>query len=81
MALALTLRSFTSTLLPVRTIGTFSQTRTRSPARFGQKKLVASNLTGFEKLTMPVRHVLICYARCDVEHDNTALAIDIIAIS
>ena len=31
MVLAFTLRSFTSTLLPVRTIGIFSQTRTRSP--------------------------------------------------
>ena len=31
MALALTLRSLTSTLLPVRTMGMFSQTRTRSP--------------------------------------------------
>jgi hypothetical protein len=31
MVLALTLRSFTSTLLPVRTMGMFSQTRTRSP--------------------------------------------------
>jgi hypothetical protein len=31
MDFALTLRSLTSTLLPVRTMGMFSQTRTRSP--------------------------------------------------
>lgn len=31
MALAFTLRSLTSTLLPVRTMGMFSQTRTKSP--------------------------------------------------
>lgn len=33
MVLAFTLRSLTSTLLPVRTIGIPSQTRTRSPSK------------------------------------------------
>ena len=30
---------------------------------------------------MPVRHVLICDARCNVKHDDAALAVDVITIS
>jgi hypothetical protein len=30
---------------------------------------------------MPVRNVLVCDSRCDVKHDNTALALDVISIS
>ena len=34
----------------------------------------------FAVLTMPVWHVLVSDARSDVEHDDTTLAVDIIAI-
>lgn len=30
---------------------------------------------------MPVGHILVCNTGCHVEHDDTALAIDIVAIS
>lgn len=33
------------------------------------------------KITMPVGHVLIGNARCHVEHDDTALALDVITIA
>lgn len=33
------------------------------------------------KLTMPVWHILVGDTRRDVKHDNSALAIDVIAIS
>ena len=32
-------------------------------------------------LTMPIRHILIGDARSDVKHNDTALAVDIVAIS
>jgi hypothetical protein len=32
-------------------------------------------------LTMPVGHVLVSNARCNVEHDDAALAVDIITVS
>ena len=34
-----------------------------------------------EMLTVPVGDVLIGDARCDVEHDDTALAVDVITVS
>ena len=36
---------------------------------------------GEEMLTMPVGDVLVSNARCNIEHDDAALAVDIIAIS
>ena len=30
---------------------------------------------------MPVGHVLVCNTGCHVEHDDTALAVDVVAIS
>ncbi len=59
-------------------MGTFSQTRTRSPAKR------VRGLPGFEvegSLTMPVGDVLVGDTRSDVEHDDTALAVDVVAIS
>ena len=77
MVLALTLRSFTSTLLPQRTIGTCSQTRTRSP---NINQLLVFSYEG-RKLTVPIWHILVGDARCDVEHDDAALAVDVVSIS
>ena len=31
--------------------------------------------------TMPIGYVLVCDSRCNVEHDDTALTIDVVAIS
>ena len=78
MVFALTLRSFTSTLLPHSTIGTCSQTRTRSPVGF---VTLALDAVEFGILTMPVWHVLVGDTRCDVKHDDAALAVDVVAIS
>jgi len=78
MVFALTLRSFTSTLLPHRTIGTCSHTRTRSPV--GHVTLMLEAVKP-GMLTMPVWHVLVGDTRSDVKHDDTALAVDVIAIS
>ena len=36
---------------------------------------------GEEMLTVPVGDVLVSNARCNIEHDDAALAVDIIAIS
>ena len=33
------------------------------------------------KITMPVRHVLVRDTRRDVEHDDTALALDVVSIA
>lgn len=81
MVLALTFRSFTSTLLPQRTMGMFSQTRTRSPI----KGVRASGLTrrggGGFKRTVPVGDVLVGDAGGDVEHDDAALAVDVVAVA
>jgi hypothetical protein len=30
---------------------------------------------------MPVGHVLVCDTRCDVEHDNAALSVDVVSIT
>lgn len=78
MDFAFTLRSLTSTLLPVRTIGMFSQTRTKSP-----KKILAAFLQNMECLqrTVPVGDVLVCDTRGNIEHDNTALAVDVVAVT
>ena len=79
MVLALTLRSFTSTLLPQSTIGTCSQTRTRSPtAIFSDRSFC---LRHDILLTMPVGNILICDAGSDVEHDDAALTVDVVTIS
>jgi hypothetical protein len=32
-------------------------------------------------LTVPVGHVLVSNARCNIEHDDAALAVDIITVS
>ena len=77
MVFALTLRSFTSTLLPQRTIGTCSQTRTRSP----MIHLDASPFCRESKLTMPVGYVFVRDTRRHVEHNDTALAVNIVAIA
>jgi len=34
-----------------------------------------------DKVTMPVGNILVGYARCDIEHDDTALAVDVITVS
>ena len=79
MAFALTLRSFTSTLLPQRTIGIFSQTRTRSPIA-GQ---VFMPLTvGRRRVpTMPVGNILVGDTGCDIKHDDSALTVDVVSVS
>ena len=33
------------------------------------------------QITMPVRHVLVGDARCDVEHDDGALALDVVPVT
>ena len=38
-------------------------------------------LADTHEVTMPVRHVLVCDARGDVEHDDAALAVDVVAIA
>ena len=77
MVLAFTLRSLTSTLLPQRTIGTCSQTRTRSPSKGLIVHLESSKL----RRTVPVGNVLVGNSGCDVEHDDTALSVDVVPIS
>ena len=80
IAFAFTLRSFTSTLFPVRTIGTFSHTRTRSPiptcqnnGGFGHANSIA--------LTVPVWYIFVRNARSDIKHDDATLAIDVVTVS
>lgn len=57
----------------------FSQTRTRSP------KLLVSLLTQGTcragKHTMPVGNVLVCDTGCHVEHDDTALSVDVVSVT
>ena len=36
---------------------------------------------GSLSLTVPVGDILVCNARSDIEHDNTALAVDVVSIS
>ena len=81
MVLALTLRSLTSTLLPQRTIGMFSQTRTRSPRHCQHKAVKVRPSRSKERHTVPVGDVLVGNAGRHVEHDNTALAVDVVAIT
>jgi len=38
-------------------------------------------LADADKITMPVRHVLVCDARRHIEHDDAALAINVVAIT
>ena len=78
MVLALTFRSFTSTLLPVRTMGMFSHTRTRSPEV--HISWIARNQYP-KALTVPVGNVLVGNPRGHIEHDDAALAVDIVTIS
>lgn len=79
MVLALTFRSFTSTLLPQRTIGMFSQTRTRSPIQrvsLGRPRRGQAVI-----LTVPVGNVLVGDTGGNIEHDDTALAVDVVTIT
>lgn len=78
MVLALTLRSLTSTLLPVSTIGTCSQTRTRSPASL-IRPITFAKMARWH--TMPIRNILVRDTGRDVKHDDTTLAVDVVAIS
>jgi hypothetical protein len=55
----------------------FSQTRTRSPERC---KLVPEQARS-GKRTVPVGDVLVGDTRSYVEHDDTALAVDVVAIT
>jgi hypothetical protein len=80
MVLALTFRSFTSTLLPQRTMGMFSQTRVRSPGWIVSKCRQLFGV-GLGRRTMPVGHILVCDARGNIEHDDTALAVNVVAIT
>lgn len=74
---ALTLRSFTSTLFPHRTIGMFSQTRTTSPRT---RQLLSLVLLPY-LLTMPVGNVLVGDSGGNVEHDDCALSVDVVTVS
>lgn len=38
-------------------------------------------LADADEIAVPVGHVLVGDARCDVEHDDTALAVDVVAIT
>ena len=33
------------------------------------------------QIAMPVRNVLVCHAGCDVEHDDGALALDVVTVT
>lgn len=33
------------------------------------------------KIAMPVRHVLVCDTGCDVKHNDTALALDVVSVA
>jgi hypothetical protein len=54
----------------------FSQTRTRSPGRVS-----GGCVLGETGRTVPVGDVLVGDARGDVEHDDAALAVDVVAIA
>lgn len=79
MVLALTFRSLTSTLLPQRTIGMFSQTRTRSPIQ--RVSLRRPRWSQEVILTVPVGNVLVGDTGGHIEHDDTALAVDVVTIT
>lgn len=58
----------------------FSQTRTRSPAKcvsWGPTEQVSDCVL----LTVPVGDVLVGNAGGDIEHDDTALAVDVVTIT
>jgi len=80
MVLAFTFRSFTSTLFPVRTIGMFSQTRTKSPKTKGQKFSSHMILTWIE-LTVPVGNILVGNARGNIEHNDATLSVDVVSVT
>lgn len=87
MVLAFTFRSLTSTLFPQRTMGTFSQTRTRSPVfALGTEPFYTAGITpAWGELgggrTVPVGNILVGDAGCDIKHDDTALAVDVVAVA
>lgn len=58
----------------------FSQTRTRSPDYDGLVQSAKDASWGPEH-TVPVGNVLVCDAGGHVEHDDTALAVDVVAIT
>ena len=77
MVFALTFRSFTSTLLPQRTMGMFSQTRTKSPAFVSfvtPERLV-------DERTVPVWYIFVGDTRRHVKHDDATLAVDVVSIT
>ena len=80
IVLALTFRSFTSTLFPVRTIGMFSQTLTRSPIANMLVKSIGQ-VAEIRLLTVPVGNILVGNSGCDIKHDDTALSIDVVSIT
>ena len=55
----------------------FSQTRTRSPS----KAVSRCAPDGLMILTVPVGNVLVGDSGGNVEHDDAALAVDVVAIS
>lgn len=61
----------------------FSQTRTRSPVQdvISTDRAYGSLLSGAWEHTMPVWHVLVRDSGGDVEHDNTALTVDVVSIT
>jgi hypothetical protein len=62
-------------------MGTFSQTRTRSPKINKLEALVGFFRQIKGKHTVPVGDVLVGDAGRHVEHDDTALAIDVVTIT
>ena len=60
-------------------MGMFSQTRTRSP--WIDRVSAEINSLSLLLLTMPVGDVLVGNTRGHIEHDNAALAVDVVAIS
>ena len=60
-------------------MGIFSQTRTRSPKIRGQPAMFRW-IFKLER-TVPVGDVLVCDSGGDIEHDDTALAIDVVTVS
>jgi hypothetical protein len=58
-------------------MGMFSQTRTRSPEPCQQDQCTNSS----PELTVPVGNILVCDTRGNIEHDDTALAVDVVTIT
>lgn len=56
----------------------FSQTRTRSPERDQQMPRKSININ---PLTVPVGNVLVSDTGGNIEHDDTALAVDVVSIT